>query len=48
MKFAGVVVNTLEDLTFALRARRAGDRVQVVVVRDGREHRSEAVLEERR
>ena len=48
VKFAGVVVNTLEDLTFALRTRRAGDRVEVVVMRDGREHRAETVLEERR
>ncbi len=46
--FAGVTVKTLDDLTFALRAKRPGDRVEVVVVRDGREHRTEAVLEERR
>jgi S1-C subfamily serine protease len=41
-------VKTLEDLTFALRGHRPGDRVEVVVVRDGREHRTEAVLEERK
>jgi S1-C subfamily serine protease len=48
VKFAGVEVKTLDDLTFALRGRRAGDRVDVVVVRDGQERRVRAVLEERR
>jgi hypothetical protein len=48
VKFAGVEVKTLEDLTFALRGRRSGDRVSVVVVRDGRERQLEATLEERR
>ena len=48
MRFAGVTVKTLEDLTFALRGRRPGDRVEVVIVRDGSEQRVEAVLEERR
>jgi hypothetical protein len=46
--FAGVDVKTLEDLVFALRRQRAGDRVEVVVQREGAEHRFEAVLEERR
>ena len=48
VRFAGVTVKTLEDLTFALRGQRPGDRVEVVVVRDGREHRMDAVLEERK
>jgi hypothetical protein len=48
VRFAGVDVKTLEDLTFALRGRRPGDQVQVVVRRDGREHHVQAVLEERR
>jgi aminopeptidase YwaD len=48
VRFAGVDVKTLEDLTFALRGRRPGDQVQVVVRRDGREHQVQAVLEERR
>jgi hypothetical protein len=48
VKFAGVEVKTLDDLTFALRGRRAGDRVDVVVVRDGQERRVRAVLDERR
>jgi S1-C subfamily serine protease len=46
--FAGLAVRTLEDLTFALRGRRPGDRVDVVVVRGEAEHRLEAVLAERR
>jgi S1-C subfamily serine protease len=48
VRFAGVNVRTLEDLTFALRGRRAGDQVQVVVRRDGGEQPLQAVLEERR
>ena len=48
VKFAGVDVKTLEDLTFALRGHRAGDRVDVVVERDGKEHQVSAVLENRR
>jgi membrane-associated protease RseP (regulator of RpoE activity) len=46
--FAGVEVKTLDDLTFALRSRRPGDRVQVMIVRDGRERIVQATLEERR
>ena len=48
VRFGGHEVKTLEDLTFVLRGKRAGDRVEVVVVRAGQEHRAEAVLEERR
>jgi aminopeptidase YwaD len=48
VRFAGVEVRTLEDLSFALRGRRAGDQVQVVVRRDGSEQPLQAVLEERR
>jgi hypothetical protein len=48
VKFGDVTVRTLDDLAFALRGRRAGDRVGVVVVRDGQERRSEATLQERR
>lgn len=48
VKFAGVDVKTLEDLTFGLRSRHPGDEVQVVVVRDGREQTVKAVLAERR
>ncbi len=46
--FGGLTVRTLEDFTFALRARRPGDRVEVSVVREGAERRVEAVLEERK
>jgi hypothetical protein len=48
VRFAGVDVKTLEDLTSALRDRRAGERVEVVVRRDGRERTLCAVLEARR
>jgi len=48
VKFAGVTVKTLEDLTFALRSRRAGDHVEVVILRDGHERQVRATLEERR
>jgi hypothetical protein len=48
VQFAGVTVKTLDDLTFALRGQRAGQRVEIVVVRDKQQHRMEAVLEERR
>ncbi len=48
VKFGVVVVRTLDDFTFVLRGKRPGDRVEVVVVRDGREQRTEAVLEERK
>lgn len=47
VKFAGITVKTLEDLTFALRGHRPGDRVDVVIVRDGEERPVQAVLEER-
>ena len=46
--FAGMTVTTLQDFSFALRSRRPGDRVDVVVVRDGAERRFQAVLAERR
>jgi len=48
VRFAGVDVKTLEDLTFALRGRRAGDRVEVVIERDGQPHHVSATLENRR
>ena len=34
VQFAGVTVKTLDDLTFALRGQRAGQRVEIAVVRD--------------
>jgi serine protease Do len=48
VRFAGVDVKTLEDLTFALRSKRAGDRVAVVILRGGQTREVEATLEERR
>jgi len=48
VRFAGVAVKTLEDLTFALRSKRPGDRVEAVIVRDGAEREIEATLGERR
>jgi hypothetical protein len=43
-----VRLRTLQDMAFALRARRPGDQVDVRFVRDGREHVGRALLEERR
>lgn len=48
IRFAGVEVKTLEDLTFALRSRRSGDKVEVILLRDGKEISTEAMLEPRR
>jgi hypothetical protein len=46
--FAGVTIRTLEDLAFALRSKRPGDRVEVTYVRDGQAFQAQAVLETRR
>jgi len=48
VRFAGVTLRTLDDLTFALRGRRPGDRVDVIIVRHGLERALESTLEERR
>jgi Zn-dependent M28 family amino/carboxypeptidase len=48
VRFAGVTVRTLDDLTFALRSRRAGDTVDVTYRRDGTERTAETTLEQRR
>ncbi|MBI2080760.1 MAG: PDZ domain-containing protein, partial [candidate division NC10 bacterium] len=47
VRFGGVRVTNLEDLVYALRAKRAGDTVEVVYQRDGAEHFSRATLERR-
>lgn len=47
VKFAGADVRTFEDLTLALGDRQSGERVEVHIVRDGRERRVEATLAER-
>ena len=48
IRFAGVDVKTLDDLTFALRSRRVGDKVEVILLRDGKAISTEATLGERR
>jgi len=48
VRFGDVDVKTLEDLTFALRSKRPGDRVAVIVERGGQTRALEATLEERR
>jgi len=48
VRFGDIDVKNLQDFTFALRGKRPGDRVEVVIVRDGQERRVEALLEERR
>jgi aminopeptidase YwaD len=48
VRFGGVQVSTLDDLTFALRSHRAGDEIEVRWVRDGEEQQGRATLQERR
>jgi hypothetical protein len=48
LRFAGVTVRTLDDLTFALRQKRPGDVVDVTFARDGVERTIQATLEQRR
>jgi hypothetical protein len=47
IRFAGVRITNLEDLAYALRAKRAGDTVQVIYRRDGEERAIRATLERR-
>jgi hypothetical protein len=48
VRFGGVRVTNLEDLVYALRAKRAGDTVEVLYRRDGEERAARATLEPRR
>ncbi len=48
VKFAGVPVTTPDDLIVAVRARRPGETVEVVLFRDGAEQRLATTLGERR
>ena len=48
VNFAGVVVKNLQDLTFALRTKRPGERVEVTFLRGGQEQQAQATLEQRR
>jgi hypothetical protein len=47
VRFGGVRVTNLEDLVYALRAKRVGDTVEVIYQRDGTERVSRATLERR-
>jgi S1-C subfamily serine protease len=47
IRLAEVDVASLEDLTFALRKKAAGDKVQIVVLRQGEPLTLEAVLGKR-
>jgi hypothetical protein len=47
IRFDGEPIKTLYDFTFALRDRRAGDRVEVVVLRDGKEVKASVQLANR-
>jgi len=47
VRFAGIEVRNLEDYTFALRKRKPGDVVEVVVVREGQQVTLSATLEKR-
>ena len=44
VRFAGVRVYTFEDLRDAIAARKPGDAVEVIYLRDGAEHATRAVL----
>ncbi len=48
IEFDGRKIDNLYDFTYALRARKPGDTVTVVVLRQGKTISSEVVLEERR
>ncbi|MFQ5880902.1 MAG: M28 family peptidase [Candidatus Methylomirabilales bacterium] len=48
VKMAGVRIQNLHDLVYVLRSKRAGDRVEVVFLRNGQELRGTTTLERRR
>jgi aminopeptidase YwaD len=48
VQMAGVRVRNLHDLVFVLRSKRAGDTVDVVFLRNGKEIRNTTTLERRR
>ena len=47
VRFGGIEVRNLEDYTFALRKRKPGDVVEVIVVREGKQVTLSATLEKR-
>ena len=48
VKFGGVSIDNLYDLTYALQAHRPGDAVEVVVQRDGKPVALRATLRDRK
>ncbi len=48
VQMAGVRIKNLHDLVFVLRSKRAGDKVEVVFLRNGQELRASTTLERRR
>jgi hypothetical protein len=47
ISFAGMPIKTLYDFTFALREKKPGDRVDVIVLRDGKEVKATVELSTR-
>jgi hypothetical protein len=47
ISFAGTPIKTLYDFTFALREKKPGDRVEVVVLRDGKQVKASVELTNR-
>jgi S1-C subfamily serine protease len=45
--FAGMPIKTLYDFTFALREKKPGDRVDVIVMREGKELKATVELSTR-
>jgi S1-C subfamily serine protease len=48
VRFAGVTIRNLDDLTLALRSKRPGDRVDFTYLRNGAEMSGSATLQERK
>ena len=48
VKFAGVTIRNLDDLTLALRSKRPGDRIDFTYLRNGSEMSGSATLQERK
>jgi len=48
VKFGGVAVRNLYDLTYALRSKRPGETVEVIFLRNGQELKAMATLEKRK
>jgi S1-C subfamily serine protease len=48
VRFAGVTIRNLDDLSLALRSKRPGDRVDFTYLRNGAEMSASATLQERK